>query len=386
MRSPPVDTCTLRAEARCPWRRFLFRAWRAATACRSGLVCGRPLLAPCGSHRQGTQGRPARPRQRPGRRQRSQTTAQASGLPAPAASPVNTLPTKSGNKQVDALIAGQTYWWHDATNSASAPTSSGMSNARHALTFSFKTQANSASAGDNYGFKEMSDTEKAAVRQALSYVAVACRSHLHRSRERRQPPVRHQQAEPPKLGLRVLPEHGCGRRRVGVPGERRIRSRDHRLVAGHRRVGDAHSRDWSCARAQASRGLQCRRGQDARALSEEGGRQHAEHGHVVLRPEERHHRQHHAERAGEIPALPRLGPAGRLSDAGHRGAAVPVWREQGRGCQRGRDLRVCADRQQQQPVPEDHLEPERRQRHRRVSADPEQRHHKKIISAHCHKK
>lgn len=103
------------------------------------------------------------------------TSAQASALPGAQAgaiaASVNSLPSKSGNRQLDAVLAGQTYWWHDGTNQTGAATSTGMSNARHTLTFSFKAIADSLSAGDNYGFKPMSAAQKAAVRKVLDEVA-----------------------------------------------------------------------------------------------------------------------------------------------------------------------------------------------------------------------
>jgi hypothetical protein len=88
----------------------------------------------------------------------------------PASPPVNTLPSKSGNPLIDALLAGKTWWWHDAANAVSAPGSDGMSNALHALTFSFMS-APGSQASDKKGFAAMSANEQAAVRSALDYVA-----------------------------------------------------------------------------------------------------------------------------------------------------------------------------------------------------------------------
>ena len=47
----------------------------------------------------------------------------------------------------------------------------GMSNAKHTLTFSFMSVANSLRANDLYGFQAMTDSTKAAVRRALDYVS-----------------------------------------------------------------------------------------------------------------------------------------------------------------------------------------------------------------------
>ena len=88
-----------------------------------------------------------------------------------AATRANALPTKSGNTDVDAVLTGGTGWWHDASNAMGVSTASGMSNARHALTFSFMSVANSARANDTYGFQAMTDSTKDAVRSALAYVA-----------------------------------------------------------------------------------------------------------------------------------------------------------------------------------------------------------------------
>ena len=84
---------------------------------------------------------------------------------------VNALPAKSGDTNVDAVLAGRSYWWHDGTGKVAAATASGMTNARHTLTFSFKKTADGASAADNNGFKEMGASQKAAVRKVLDLVA-----------------------------------------------------------------------------------------------------------------------------------------------------------------------------------------------------------------------
>lgn len=103
-----------------------------------------------------------------------QITSVASSLPKPArvvATRANALPTKSGNTDVDAVLTGGTNWWHDASNAMGVSTATGMSNAKHTLTFSFMAVANSARTTDTDGFQAMTDTTKTAVRAALAYVS-----------------------------------------------------------------------------------------------------------------------------------------------------------------------------------------------------------------------
>ena len=47
---------------------------------------------------------------------------------------------------MDAVLTGGTNWWHDASNAMGVSTATGMSNAKHTLTFSFMAVANSARA------------------------------------------------------------------------------------------------------------------------------------------------------------------------------------------------------------------------------------------------
>ncbi len=96
----------------------------------------------------------------------------AYGAAPRAAAPVaNALPTKSGNTDVDAVLTGSTKWWHDDTNVVGTAGVTGMSNARHELTFSFMSLANSLSSIDTHGFQAMSTNVKEAVRTALAYTA-----------------------------------------------------------------------------------------------------------------------------------------------------------------------------------------------------------------------
>ncbi|MEI6245253.1 MAG: matrixin family metalloprotease, partial [Acidobacteriota bacterium] len=90
---------------------------------------------------------------------------------AAAVAKVNALPTKSGNTDVDAVLTGSTKWWHDGSNVVGTASVNGMSNAKHALTFSFMTVANSLSANDARGFQAMTTNVKQAVRDALAYAA-----------------------------------------------------------------------------------------------------------------------------------------------------------------------------------------------------------------------
>ena len=93
-------------------------------------------------------------------------TASGAGLAA-----VNSLPSKSGDRNLDAVLAGRSYWWHDGSGRVGAATASGMTTARHTLTYSFKKTADSVWASDNNGFKEMGAGQKAAVRKVFDLVA-----------------------------------------------------------------------------------------------------------------------------------------------------------------------------------------------------------------------
>lgn len=99
----------------------------------------------------------------------------ASSLVLPArvtATRAHALPTKSGDTDIDAVLTGGSNWWHDASEALGVSTANnGFSNAKHALTFSFMTVANSARANDNLGFQAMNDSSKDAVRAALAYAA-----------------------------------------------------------------------------------------------------------------------------------------------------------------------------------------------------------------------
>ena len=91
-----------------------------------------------------------------------------------AAAP-NSLPKTTGRKDLDALLTGTTRWWHDSSGAVATASSTGLSTARHTLTFSFMSVANSLRANDLYGFQAMTDTTKAAVRRALDYVSTVGR-------------------------------------------------------------------------------------------------------------------------------------------------------------------------------------------------------------------
>lgn len=91
---------------------------------------------------------------------------------APAIS-IDGVAKKTGNAKVDALLnGGTTSWWHDDTHSiGTANFTTGMSNAKHTLTYSFMASANSAQTNDNDGFQAMNARTQQAVRDALAYVA-----------------------------------------------------------------------------------------------------------------------------------------------------------------------------------------------------------------------
>ena len=64
---------------------------------------------------------------------------------------IDGIAKKTGNAKIDAVLNGGTIsWWHDDTHSIGTPNSTtGMSNARHTLTYSFMAAANSAQTNDN---------------------------------------------------------------------------------------------------------------------------------------------------------------------------------------------------------------------------------------------
>lgn len=100
--------------------------------------------------------------------------------PYGAAAPrVNALPTKSGNTEIDAVVHGATQWWHDSYNVVGTAGATGMSNARHELTFSFMAVANSSAVSDNRGFQAMNAASKQAVRDALAYAATTANLTFH---------------------------------------------------------------------------------------------------------------------------------------------------------------------------------------------------------------
>lgn len=101
----------------------------------------------------------------------SAISASHSAIAHAAAPRVNALPVKTGDTEIDAVLTGGTQWWHDGTNVTGTSGVSGMSDAKHELTFSFMAVANSSSANDTRGFQAMNDTAKQAVRDALAYAA-----------------------------------------------------------------------------------------------------------------------------------------------------------------------------------------------------------------------
>lgn len=84
---------------------------------------------------------------------------------------VNTLPKKTGNTRIDALLTGSTNWWHDDSNVSGTAGAAGMSNAKHEITFSFMTTANSLRTNDVRGFQAMNAAAKQAARDALAQAA-----------------------------------------------------------------------------------------------------------------------------------------------------------------------------------------------------------------------
>lgn len=73
---------------------------------------------------------------------------------------------KTGDINIDALLAGGNAWFHTAGASGEIPSAT----ARHSLTYSF-FDANNVGASDANGFQVMDDAHKQAVRDALSYIS-----------------------------------------------------------------------------------------------------------------------------------------------------------------------------------------------------------------------
>lgn len=73
---------------------------------------------------------------------------------------------KSGDINIDALLAGGNAWFHAPGANGAVPSSG----ARHALTFSF-TEAGNVGAADANGFQPMDSPHKQAVRDALAYIS-----------------------------------------------------------------------------------------------------------------------------------------------------------------------------------------------------------------------
>ena len=97
---------------------------------------------------------------------------------------MSTMPTTSGDTNVDALLLGGSgQWWHTAGSLATVSTAPsdvihpGLSSltaasAQHTLTYSFLTSLPaSASASDKLGFAAMSAIQQAAVKKALDYIS-----------------------------------------------------------------------------------------------------------------------------------------------------------------------------------------------------------------------
>lgn len=88
------------------------------------------------------------------------------------------LPTKSGDKSVDALLrGGTTYWWHDSDAAVSSSDNAitdklkelASGSSLHTLTYSFLNAAPTSQAAGMSNFQAMSDEQKAAVRAAFDY-------------------------------------------------------------------------------------------------------------------------------------------------------------------------------------------------------------------------
>jgi hypothetical protein len=97
---------------------------------------------------------------------------------------MSTLPTTSGDANVDALLMGGTgQWWHTPGSLATISTApadvihAGLSSltassAQHTLTYSFLTSLPAtASSYDKNGFAVMSATQQTAVKKALDYIS-----------------------------------------------------------------------------------------------------------------------------------------------------------------------------------------------------------------------
>ena len=76
---------------------------------------------------------------------------------------INTI-TKSGQKDIDTLLAGGDRWWHEEYADGRTPSAG----ARHALTYSFMADATALNATDAHGFQALNSDQQAKVREALA--------------------------------------------------------------------------------------------------------------------------------------------------------------------------------------------------------------------------
>jgi len=74
---------------------------------------------------------------------------------------------RSGKVSVDALLAGGGRWWHADGSDGRTPSSG----ARHALTYSFISDASGLNGTDANGFQALSSAQQDKVREALAYIS-----------------------------------------------------------------------------------------------------------------------------------------------------------------------------------------------------------------------
>lgn len=94
--------------------------------------------------------------------------------------PASYLPVSSGDKNIDAVLAGNDYWWR-VTNAVATKSGTRIApnvfqidpaQSKHNLTFSWLTGAEAyLSAGDKNNFQPLDAAQKDAVRSALSYLS-----------------------------------------------------------------------------------------------------------------------------------------------------------------------------------------------------------------------
>ena len=105
-------------------------------------------------------------------------TASFSNYKIDAVQPLSKLPKSSGDKNIDAVLAGGSYWWRPVGNIATASTTkisssiTQLSGASSKVYYGFLDGSESyLSAKDKSGFAAMSDSQKSVVKTAFDYLS-----------------------------------------------------------------------------------------------------------------------------------------------------------------------------------------------------------------------